>query len=222
MKTLGVFHSTYYNAKAFQCSFRNFRNYFPEVPYLIYSDMGDDFHEYVDDKTFFKKADIRHYGTGPNSYWKDNWELWFSYYQRLKDACEICKTDYIMSMEDDVLITRSFTIEDDFNVCGPCHATLDPRIVQYLESYLGRPLYNRHYGLCGGAIFNAKKFLDNYDNILENLKNLHYEYSYNLEEGQGFVADSNFIIQFTLLGLDYSCSPWVLDGSIIHPHKNWS
>lgn len=221
MKTLGVFHSTYYNAKAFQCSFNEFRKHFPEVPYLIYSDMGDDFDEYVDDKTFFKKSDIRYYGSGPNSYWRDNWDLWFSYYQRLKDACEMCKTDYIMVMEDDVLITSPFLIESDFDVCGPCNATLNYRVVQYIESSRKRPLNNHYYGLCGGSMFNAKKFLDNYDNILENLKKLHYEYSYNLEEVHGFVPDSNFVIQFSLLGMDYSCSPWVSNGSIIHPHKNW-
>jgi hypothetical protein len=221
MKTLGVFHPTYYNAKSFQSSFNNFRKYFPEVPYLIYSDMGDDFSEYIDNKTFYKRSDIRYYGTGPNSYWRDDWDIWFSYYQRLKDSCEICNTDYIMVMEDDVLITKNFSISDDFNFCGPCDAEISPRIVSYIETRLGRKLENRYYGLCGGSIFNSKKFLENYENILHNLKTLHYEYTYDLTENQGFVPDCNFTIQFNLLGLEYSCSPWMKDGTILHPHKNW-
>jgi hypothetical protein len=221
MKSLGVFHPSYYNAKEFKSAFQNFRKYFPDSPYLIYSDMGDDFSEYVDDKTFYKRADIRYYGTGPKSYWGDDWDIWFSYYQRLKDSCEICNTDYIMVMEDDVLITRNFTIEEDFNFCGPCNAEISPKIIEYIENRLGYKIQNTHYGLCGGSIFNARKFLENYDSILENLKNLHYEYTFNLTENHGFVPDCNFTIHFNLLGLGYSCSPWVKDGTIIHPYKNW-
>jgi len=93
MKTLGAFHSAYYNKEQFKYAFSNFRKHFPNSPYLIYSDMGDDFTEYEDKNTFFKKSDIRFYGTGPNAIWSDKWELWHSYFKRLKDACEICDTD---------------------------------------------------------------------------------------------------------------------------------
>ena len=220
MKTLGVFHSTYYNREQFKFSFNNFRKHFPNAPYLIYSDFGDDFLEYVDDNTFFKKSDIRYYGTGPNSYWRDNWDLWYSYYQRLKDACEICDTDYIMVMEDDVLLTKPFTIENDFDFCGPCSGTLSHRIIQYIENKINKPI-NPHYGLCGGAIFNSKKFLENYSEILSNLKKYHYEYSANLTENIALVPDGNFTIQFNLLGFTYDCSKWLSDGTIIHPYDGY-
>jgi hypothetical protein len=220
MKTLGAFHSTYYNKEQFKYAFDNFKRHFPESPYLIYSDMGDDFSEYVDDKTFYKRSDIRYWGTGPNSYWGDNWDMWHSYFNRLKDACEICNTDYIIVMEDDVLITSKFNIIDDFDFCGPCNAKLSPHIISYIENKIGRKI-NPYYGLCGGSIFNSKKFLENYSKIIENLHNYHYEYSNNLSEPIAIVPDGNFTIQFNLLGFEYSCSKWI-NNNIIHPYNGYT
>jgi hypothetical protein len=217
-KSLGVFHSSYYNRDPFKFSFSNFRKHFPDSPYVIYSDMGDDFSEYVNENTHYRRSDIRYYGSGEKCYWRDNWDLWYSYYERLKISSEICNTDYILVMEDDVLITRKFDIEKDFNFCGPCSSKLSDFIINYIENKIGGKI-NPFYGLCGGSIFNSKIFLDNYENILENLKKFHFEYSNNLKEPQSIVPDGNFTIQFNLLGLDYSCSPWMKDGSIIHPYK---
>lgn len=217
MKTLGVFHQAYYNKNQFKFAFSNFRKHFPDSPYLIYSDTGDDFSEYVDDYTHYKYSDVRLYGTGPNALWKDNWVKWHTYFDRLRDTCETCKTDYILIMEDDVFITNKFEIVDDFDFCGPCINPLSPFIIAYLENKLKKSI-NPFYGLCGGAIFNSKKFIDNYDKILDNLHNLHYEYSNNLEEVIAIVADGNFTIQFNLLGLEYSCSKW-MNKEIIHPYK---
>lgn len=220
-KTLGAFHSAYYNRDPFRNSFNNFRKYFPESPYVIYSDMGDDFSEYVNDNTYYRRAEIRYYGSGEKCYWGDNWDLWYSYYDRLKKSCEICNTDYIILMEDDVLITKKFSIISDFDLCGPCNGEISPRIIEFIEGKIGEKIQNKYYGLSGGAIFNSRRFLENYERILKNLKDLHYGYTYNLTENHGFVPDANFAIQFNLLGLKYSCSPWMQEGSIVHPHKNW-
>ncbi len=216
---MGAIHSAYYNNDKFRRVFEIFRSHFPKVPYLIYSDMGDDFSGYIDDYTFYKRADIRYYGTGPNAYWYDNWDIWHSYYERLREACIVCDTDYIILMEDDVFIANTFEITIDFDLCGPCgNATLSNYITSYLERKLEKKI-NPYYGLCGGSIFNSKKFLDNYDRILDNLHSLHYEYSNNLTEPIAIVGDGNFTIQFNLLGLDYKCSKWA-GKEIIHPWKS--
>jgi hypothetical protein len=220
MKTLGVFHSTYYNNEQFKYSFYQFKKHFPESPYLIYSDMGDDFSEYVDENTYFKKSNIRYYGTGPKSIWLDNWDLWSSYYGRLRESCEICQTDYILVMEDDVLINKKFQIEEDFDFCGPCKAKLSPHILNFFSSK-NIKIENPFYGLCGGAIFNAKKFLENYDSIINNLKMFHYEYSNNLIEPISVSPDGNFTIQFNLLGMKYECSKFMMNGDIIHPYPGY-
>jgi hypothetical protein len=219
MKTIGVFHQTYYDREPFKFVFSNFRKHFPNSPYLIYSDTGDDFSKYTDEYTFYKNSKIRLHGTGPNALWYDNWYKWHEYFQRLKETCEICDTDYILIMEDDVLITEKFEITDDFDICG-ANAPLTPYIVNYIENKIGKKI-NPHYGLCGGAIFNARKFLKNYEQILENLHNYHYEYSNNLQEPIAIVGDGNFVIQFNLLGLEYTCSTWMLNKIIIHPYKGY-
>lgn len=225
MKTLGVWHRTYYNKLAFKTAFQEFRKFFPESPYLIISDTGDDFSEYVDEKTFFIMSKIRLWGTGPNAYFNDNLDQWMEYYGSLKKACEICNTDYIMSMEDDVLIKERFDIIEDFDICGPCVATIPERTQNYIRKNLldnfGVTEEKKYfYGLSGGAIFNAKKFLENYDKIIDNLKKLHNEYTFNLTEPVSAVADANFVIHFNLLNLNYVCSPW-LGKEIIHPFKDY-
>jgi len=220
MYSIGVFHSTYYNEDAFKFAFTNFRKYFPYDPYVIYSDNGDDFSEYVDENTYYLRSDVRYWGSGPNSLWYDKWELWESYYKRLKDTCEICNTDYIMIMEDDVLITESFNIDSEFDFCGPCSAKLSNHTIAFLKSR-GVNNKNMFYGLCGGAMFNRKKFLDNYDEIIKNLKKFHYEYSDNLRDPIAISPDGNFTIQFNLLGFNYTCSKWLENKKIIHPFKEY-
>lgn len=220
MNTLGAFHSTYYDRKAFQFAFENFRLHFPKSPYLIYSDDGDDFSKYVDQNTYFLKSEIRYWGTGPNSIWYDNWVLWESYYKRLKDSCEICQTDYMIIMEDDVLITKPFLIEEKFDLSGPCQARLSNHTINFL-SKKSIQLKNNFYGLSGGAIFRVQPFLENYDKILENLKNYHYEYTNQLQDLIAMSPDGNFTIHFNLLGLQYECSNWLTNGTIIHPFKKY-
>jgi hypothetical protein len=217
-RTIGAFHSAYYNNDKFKVVLGNFRNYFPVSPYVIYSDMGDDFTNHINDFTFYRRSEIRYFGTGPNAYWNDNWEIWHSYYKRLKDSCLICDTDYVILMEDDVLIRNYFEITEDFDLCGPCGGSLlTNHIVSYIEKKTGTKI-NPHYGLSGGAIFNARKFLKYYNQILDNLHQYHYEYSDHLKEPVSLVGDGNFAIQFNLLGLNYTCSKW-LGNEIIHPWK---
>lgn len=221
MRSIGVYHSAYHNKRAFKFAFETFRKFFPDTPYVIYSDTGDDFSEYVNINTHYRRANIRFYGTGPNAFWYDNWEIWESYYGRIKDSCEICNTDYMLVMEDDVLITKKFELSKDFDVAGPCRAHLPYNTIKFIEKYLNRPMYSTHYGLCGGAMFNTKKFLDNYDKIISNLKMLHYEYSDNLKEPIAIVGDGNFVIQFNLLGFKYECLEHIINTGIIHPFKQY-
>lgn len=207
-------------------AFSEFRKHFPNSPYLIVSDDGEDFSEYTDDKTYFTKSKTRLWGSGPNAYYYDNWEQWLDYYSKLKMACEICDTDYIMNMEDDVLINNSFTITNDFDVCGPCNGMLPDHTIKSIKKIISNNFNEKNldknyfYGLCGGAIFNARKFLDNYNLMIDNLKKYHYEYTRNLTEMIPLAADANFVVQFNLLNLNYTCSQW-MDNEIIHPYKEY-
>lgn len=221
MKTLGAYHRTYYNGVAFKKAFEEFRRFFPTSPYVIISDNGDDFSEYVNEHTFFIKSNIRLWGTGPNAQYGDNFEQWENFYNMIKKSCELCNTDYIISMEDDVLIKNKFEIDFDFDHCGPCYlAKLPDHTVSFIEKKLNKTLLNTHYGLSGGAMFNRKKFIDNFDKIIYNLKKYHLDYSNNLKEIITLVGDGNFTTNLNLIGLDYVCNPW-LGKEIIHPFKKY-
>jgi len=221
MKTIGSLHRTYYNKKAFKFAFESFRSAFPNAPYVIISDNGDDFSEYVNENTYFIKSDVRNYGTGPNSVWYDKWEIIFDYYYRIKQSCEIVKTDYIILMEDDVLIKNSINIDDDFDLCGPCKARLSKHMIDFIRSHIKTNEKEFFYGFSGGAILNCKSFLDNYEKILENVKNYHIKYSNDLSEQIAMAGDGNLTFHFYLLGLKYSCSKWLKNGTITHPFKKY-
>lgn len=220
MRTLGVYHRTYHNKRAFEVAFKEFRVFFPESPYVIISDNGDDFSNYIDNKTFFIKSKVRLGGTGPEAFLNNNLTKWLDFYERIKECCEICKTDYMLTMEDDVLIKNHFVIDHDFDICGPCKSMLPQHTINFIEKFINRKKENYYYGLSGGAIFNTKKFLDNYDTIINNLKKYHEEYSNNISELPTLVGDGNFVTHFNLLNLDYECSKW-LNNEIIHPFKQY-
>jgi hypothetical protein len=221
MKTLGAFHQTFYNREAFKFSFSQFRKHFPNSPYFILSDGGDDFSSYIDDKTFFLRSDMRNYGGGlkGEEIFKDpsNDYLWIDWFNRIKMACEICRTDYIMMMEDDVLITNSFVIDSDFDICGPMINKITEDAINFIESQIGRKI-SGFYGFGGGSILNCKTYLESFDMIIENFNKFHKTISKNYTDGSALSGDSNTMIHLYLVGKDYVDSPW-MGREIIHPFK---
>jgi hypothetical protein len=218
MRTLGVYHQSYYNKQAFKFAYSSFRTHFPTAPYVIYSDNGDDYSEYQSDYCFYRRSDVRNYGTGDNAYWRNNVDMFINYYSRIKEACELCKTDYMMIMEDDVYVTKSFEITEEFDVTGPCVSMLDSYLIRFITRTVGRE-FNWHYGMCGGSMFRTNIFIDNFDTIIDNLRR--YQETLSKESIISCVGDGNLTVQFHLLGYDYKCSPWIRDGTIIHPYKNY-
>jgi hypothetical protein len=218
MKSLGVYHQSYYNQKAFQFAYNSFRTHFPTSPYVIYSDNGDDFSEYVSEHCYYRHSNVRNYGTGENAYWRDNVDMFINYYTRIKDACELCKTDYMLMMEDDVYVTKSFQITEDFDMVGPCRAKLDSYLVQFITQTIGRE-FNDYYGMCGGSMFRTSIFVDNFNTIIDNLHK--YQEKMAKESHIASVGDGNLTVQFNLLGYNYKCSQWMQNGTIIHPYKNY-
>ena len=221
MKTLGAFHQTYYKKFAFKMAYNQFRKHFPDSPYVILSDCGDDFSEYQNDKTFFIKSELRNYGGGSGAVRlftnPENDYVWIDWYERIKKACELCQTDYLIMMEDDVLIKSNFKIDFDFDICGPTINKLDGMIIKFIENIVGYKI-SGWYGFNGGCMLNCKTYLQNYDNLIQNFKKYHKIYTDNYQNLIALAGDANTMIQFYLLGKEYSSSPWY-GKEIIHPYK---
>lgn len=218
MRTLGVYHQSYYNRQAFKFAYSSFRTHFPTAPYVIYSDNGDDYSEYQSEYCFYRRSDVRNYGTGDNAYWRNNVDMFINYYSRIKEACELCKTDYMMIMEDDVYVKEPFELYRDFDFAGPCVAKLDSYVLGFLTRKTGKH-FEGYYGMCGGSIFRTSILVDNFYKIIHNLRT--YQEDLSKESIISCVGDGNLTIQFHLLGYEYLCSPW-LNGRIIqHPHKQY-
>jgi hypothetical protein len=222
MTTLGAFHQTYYKRNSFDFAFNQLRKNFPEIPYLILSDSGDDFHEYQNSNTFFIKSEIRNYGGGPNAdilfRSPENDFIWIDWYNRIKIACEICGTDYLLMMEDDVYIRERFEINFNFDLCGPMINKLSDYTIRFIQNKIGKNI-SGYYGFCGGSILNCRTYLENYDIIIENFKKFHREYTNNYQDRISLAGDANTMIQFYLIGKEYSNSPWY-GNQILHPYKN--
>jgi hypothetical protein len=222
-RTLGAFHQTYYKRKSFDFSFQKFRSNFPDSPYLILSDNGEDFSEYENENTFFIKSEIRNYGGGPSAeiIFKDpkSDHIWIDWYSRIKKACEICGTDYLIMMEDDVYIKEGFEINFDFDLCGPIVNKLSDFTIRFIENKIGKKI-SGYYGFSGGSILNCKTYIENYDQIIHNFINFHKDYSNNYRDPISLAGDANTMIQFYLIGKEYSHSPWI-GNQIIHPYKEY-
>ena len=68
-------------------------------------------------------------------------------------------------------------------------------------------------------MFRTSIFVDNFNTIIDNL--CKYQEKLAKESQIASVGDGNLTVQFNLLGYNYKCSPWIRDGTIIHPYKNY-
>jgi len=206
--TLGVFHQVYKNKKATEEAIKSFRKYHPDNPYVIVADGGDSFArmakkygcEYVRCKRNLGYRDHNHpsgiYGTT-----KEETLIWLD---RFKKACELCGTDHILMMEDDVHIRGEIHVPDDWEFAGqakPGNLLQEP-FMNYLTEKYGVEWNVNYYGTGGGSTFNAKTFLANYDRVIS-IFNEEFDYiKENLCGNLGWV-DVWMPMYFFLCGKEY-------------------
>jgi hypothetical protein len=157
MKQFSVYHQCFDNIKATKFAVANFRDHNPNVPYYLLSDGGLNFSEIAEKYNCYFVMAPENIGT--NYLEKDKAKI---YLNRLKSAFEYSETEYMLTMEDDVLCRRQLLIEDDFNIAMSYVPgnKLRPHIFERsIKKYNITPNID-WYGAAGGTFLNRNIFFD--------------------------------------------------------------
>ena len=229
MIEFGVFYQVYNNKRAVRSVLDNFRKHFPDNPVVLISDGGEDFSVVAQqyDCSFHMRENI--FGDDVNKYPKFPYNAYrtIEWWSRQKLVCDETGQDYVMIMEDDVLVQKHFTIDSPFQLRGVrIGNTFTGRMSQDVKESSGNDA--SLYGMCGGSIYNAKTFLSIYDDVINDVKN---NMDRLMEEDPGSynmlgAVDANITYHFAKRGYIYEVAPWLgevregnLDRPVIHQWK---
>jgi hypothetical protein len=165
---LGAFHQAYANKRATENAVRTFRTYCGgNAPYFLFSDNGRDFSDIAEHyKCFYEYCDYR---IGYDKCYGFNKRGTLAWLERFNRACHTLNTEYVIMMEDDVLIQNTIHIPENIEFYGfdtPGNK-LPPEFIQYFTDKYSATFHNDWYGSGGGSIFRAQTFMDNYERISE-------------------------------------------------------
>lgn len=135
-----------------------------------------------------------------------------SFLERFYEACKRCNTSHIIMMEDDVLITKPITVNQEWE-----HAAADTKVGNVIpedthdiiELWCGKRPTFKQYGAGGGSIFKVSTFLENYDNIIDFFKR-HFDSIQKYYPTIGYI-DCFMNVCYYVCGKDYSVNPYRTD-----------
>tara|TARA_R100000329_G_scaffold67063_1_gene58878 strand:+ start:639 stop:1403 length:765 start_codon:yes stop_codon:yes gene_type:complete len=249
---VGAYFQTYKNLKASEFVIKNFREHHPNAPMTVISDAGSNFSEIC--KKYNCNYQHRFLNLGrqgtqnikiESEYPVDvrlafNREETLVWLQRFYESCLYCVengANYIVMLEDDVYIKGEINKfpEGGFS-CGPRNTEnlIKPDFMRYLMKKYDVKFNVDYYACCGGAVFNAKIFVDNYIKIFTFI-NTEFDILQSMDTKTGWLDFFIHIIYF-YLGCSYSInsqfsetwwlSKWNIDWkdpkySIVHQYKNF-
>ena len=111
MNNLGAYLQTYKDGWKTENALKSFRTFYPDSPIYLVSDGGDDFSELANKYHCFYEHSDCNTGIRAGGFSKQEMITWIG---RIKRCFEYCKTEYVIYLEDDVLITKAITIDRSF------------------------------------------------------------------------------------------------------------
>lgn len=214
---LGAFHQAYKNKLATENAIKNFRYFYPKNPYFLFSDNGLDFSDIAKEyNCFYEYCDYRIGYDKCFGFGKVGSQEWL---KRFNKACLTLNTDYIIMMEDDVLIQNELVIENNIEFSGFNIPTnkFPKEFIEYMSSKYSAVFHNDWYGTGGGSIFKTSTFIENYERVSTIFKN---EYDYiidNLNVNFGWV--DNFMTTFYYMcNKEHTLNPHLTE---VTKNPNW-
>lgn len=210
MSTLGAFYMAYDNEKATNFVLQNFRKFYPESPVMLISDGGKDFSDLSRKyNTNFVKLDNIFYTPGIVGAYYDSRrlkELWRRHLLSVQNA----KTDYIMILEDDVLVQGEISLSNRFSLKGVVAGNKMPKLACDIIQNEGGITLNDEYGACGGAVYNANDFLSIYDDAINFIDKNHDSLFFVEGENMNCCScDCNLVFHFNRKGFKYEKAEWL-------------
>jgi hypothetical protein len=214
---LGAFHQAYNNKKATEHAIKNFRKFYPQSPYFLFSDHGLDFSDIAEKyNCYYQYCDYRIGYDKCFGFGKEGSQEWLN---RFYTACLTLNSDYVIMMEDDVLIQNEIFVSEEVEFCKLYIPTnkFPSEFIQYLTTKYSAIFHDDWYGSGGGSIFKSSTFIDNYQQISTIFKE---EYDYiieNLNVNFGWV--DNFMTTFYYMcGKQYTPNPHLTE---VTTNPNW-
>jgi hypothetical protein len=220
MSTLGAFYMAYNNKKATSFVLENFRRHYPDSPVTLISDGGENFEDIASQfSTHYVKSHNIFYTPGLVGAYYDSVrlkELW----RRHKISAENANTDYIIILEDDVLVQGKVDLSSKFSLKGTLVGNKMPALASRIVRESGGETNNDEYGACGGAIYNSKDLLSIYDNTIDFIDKHHDNLFFNIPENMNCCAcDCTLVFHFNRNKLKYERAEWLAE---VHRQKeNW-
>ena len=211
----GCYYAAFKNKKATNSVLENFRKYFPENPIFLISDGGDDFTELA--KKY--KCEYRYL----HNIFEPKYSSYCSkrmteYWKRLKMAVDYSQKEYLMLLEDDVLIRDYFEINTHFDLCGSrLGAQFTTIAVEDIKASTGLDVHR--YGMCGGSFFNTEIFNKIYDDVLLDIKENHDDKVAREKWCSLGATDSSITYHFSKRGYFYEPNPWMVE---VREQPNWA
>jgi hypothetical protein len=216
---LGAFHQAYSNKKATEFAIKNFRKFHPNNPYFLYSDNGLDFsdiakkyncnYEFCEERIGYDKC----FGFGIDGS--------FKWLERFYRACLAVDCEYIIMMEDDILIQNYIKFPENIEVSG--HNSFSNKIPKEFLDYLSQKysvkFLDDWYGSGGGTIFKVVTFIENYDRIIQIFQEeLANAISQKTNGNMGWV-DNFMTLYYLLCGKKQTPNPFLTE---ITKNPNWN
>lgn len=157
---LGIFFSCYKENEAVRFCIDNIRDHYPQAPIYLASDGGYDFSDLCDgNSSFTLYDDILGYVNNPESKESDRLILCCrEFLDRLKDAADYCKTDYILYYEPDILLRGKIKTDPNSDLSGSFANEIHPNVLSLIEKYNPNNT-NRNFGACGGSLIKTSSLL---------------------------------------------------------------
>uniref|UniRef100_A0A6C0I2P6 Glycosyltransferase 2-like domain-containing protein n=1 Tax=viral metagenome TaxID=1070528 RepID=A0A6C0I2P6_9ZZZZ len=189
-QTLGAIFQCYKNPYAtFKC-IESFRKWYPDSTVVLMSDNGHDYTKMAD---HFNCIYLHFYKSNPLSAYDleegKQIEIMSGVFDRVKDAILLCKEDYVMWLEDDVVINRRITSPFLYDLNGYCPNSLLPCHKEGMVKDFPFIDVNKDYRYsgAGGSVFHKYRLLNclqNVDLVTTLFKNVN---SYRMPWNQDFL-----------------------------------
>lgn len=200
-----VHHQCFKNKKATEFAIKEFKKYNPDIPYVLWSDAGENYGDFVSlyDVDYFysnKNVGYRYY----------NKDKAFELLNRVRKSCELhSDLPYVMWMEDDVLVRSQVKVPVGIDFCaGPDigNKFYGETLTYLTQKYNVSPNFD-YYCTAGGTIMSSDVFTNNF-NILE--KFLEEDYDYIIKNIWTELAHHDIIIMICHLICNkrYSINPY--------------
>lgn len=189
--------------------------YKPEV-YLLGSDNALSFADFA----IQKKINYVYYNKklgGPQQPYGYEIDSVLEFLDRFREACylsySVNRIEHIMMAEDDVWLLKPVTVNPNWQMA--CHNItvgneLPPSLLDEIEQFSGKRPKNIHYGGGGGSIYNAKTFLEYYDDVTHWFR-INGDRIIKEEYATFGWIDCFMVVYYYLCGKEYSINPHLTD-----------